>query len=318
MKACPFIFLGGVVNPILASSAAVIHLGTSAGSLDEIEIPGFLASDFFSAGIIDEDALDPSLPNESLLYGRRNMFDLVTKGGKDLSGLSSELYIVVRDAINPGNNGVFRVVGAQGVSSNNSLQTDRLVVVPVLKNGALVDGAIVNVECRSPYTNTEDGPSSSSLSRSSAVIVVGDLASNWNRTGFGWTSANILAEQMILSLSVAYGPSRGATARVADKISRLSVIEPENSLLREAGSALDPLFDNESGVPENEVYFPVDQNPQTWSKLLKRGAYPPFASNKFLSDTRYLIDSYRESELFVDEGSKTIIFRPYQKLATTI
>lgn len=309
-----FFFLGGIANANLASNSAIIHSGTSPDGLDEIEIPGFNFADFATEKYFSPDALSTLLPTELLLYGRKNLFDVISNGGKDISGSSSELFVVVKDTLNSGNTGLYKVVGGgigDYLSTSNASASDRLVISAVSTGGAIVDGATVIAQCRTPYTNTEDGPTSSSLSAASAVIVLGDLSI---RTDY---VSNGINQQMILSLSLAYGPSRGATARVADKISRLAVVDPVTTLLREPPSVLDPAFDNESGVPENEVYFPVDQNPQVWNHLVTKGAYPPVPM-EYWNNLRYLTDSYRESEVFVDEGSKTVIFRPFQKLSMSM
>jgi len=313
----PFLFLGGIANTDLYASNASISLGSSPDGFDEIQYPGLNfnigwaeASTFlYSPGALSTEGI-----TKLLLYGKRNLFDLLSNGGSNLNGDKSELYIVVRDATNAGNNGVYRVIGAGTASYFTNVSAsvnDRLVVQAVHASGTVVNGAVVTAEARTQYTNTQDGPTSSASGASSAVIVLGDLTT---RSDYRTNGIN---DQMVISLSVAYGSSRGGTSRVADKIRTVAVLDPDNSLLREANSALDPLFDNDSGTPEGEVYFPVDQNPQVWNGLQPKGAYPPIPLN-YIKDVRYLTNMYRESEVFVDEGSKTLIFRPFQKVAMSM
>ena len=315
----PFIFLGGVVNNNLLSTSAVIHASSSPQGYDEVSISGLdfdTVGGWYNVEFTDKDTLSTQGITNLVVHGTKNIFNLITNGGKDLSGMSSELFLVITDDLtNPGNCGCFRVIGLGTVmgtyTSVNGSAQDRLVVVPVSTGGAVVDGQTVRVETRSLDTNTQDGPASSSVGAASAVIVLGDLSTRDDYPVGNNTS------RMVLTTSIAYGGSRGGTARVADFLDRFSVVNPPANLLKEAPSALDPVFDNESGVPENEVYFSAN-NPNVWSQTQSMGCYPPFPVNIGDGSGEYGIDKFRESECFVDEGSKTVIFRPFQKKAMSM
>lgn len=316
----PFLFLGGVVNNNLLSTSAILHKGTSPDGYDELEIPGVdfdVAGGWYNTSNTDEQALSTNGILNLVVHKTKNILSLLTQDTTDLSGLKSELYAVLtNDLVNSGNCGAFKVIGlgtvvdtyTELVASNSN----RLVILPVNTGGVTVDGATVRVECRSFYTNTEDGPTSSSTSASSAVIVLGDLSTRSDYPGGNNTS------RMVLNTSVVYGPSRGSTARVADHINRLAVLNPPSNLLRQAPSGIDTQFDNEAGVPDNEVYYKTDQSITTWSQAQSLGMYPPFVDTVEDGSGRFGINAYRDGESFLDKGSKTLVFRPFQKLTMSM
>lgn len=322
----PFLFLGGVVHPDLYSLSATFHKASSPDGFDEIEFtgvdfdvsPAWFKYEMLEGWNTETNPLSTEGITNLLLHGTRNLQDMLTNGGQDLSGASSELFAVVTDNTNPGNNGAWWVIGAgtqtQRYTQYAASASNRLVITAGMATSpaASVDLQTVTVEVRSKYTNTQDGPTSSALGTSSAAIILSDLSLRSD------ISASNLSSRMILSLSVAYGPSRGGTARIANKINRFAVVNPPNTLLRESPSTIDANFESEAAVPDNETYFPTNQNIQTWSELQGLGTYPPIPPQIPSGGGRYLANMYRESELFVDEGSKTLVFRPIQKLQMSL
>ena len=86
------------------------------------------------------------------------------------------------------------------------------------------------------------------------------------------------------------------------------------TVLREAPENIDPDstgFRSRTGVPQDEYYYPVQPVP-TWNRLPSLGGHAPNAPD--YGSGRYNFETRREAELFVDEGSKSVIFRPFQQM----
>jgi len=311
----PFIVLGGVVNTLLSESSAT----TVSGAVDEIQFPGLdfdVAGDWFPATGGVATTSTEGITN-LLLNGTRNLYDLLTAGGRDLSGQSSELYVVLSgDTANAGNAGVFRVIGAgtAGYTTVDASTADALVIEQVgVSTGGIVNGQTVTAKVRSQYMTTEDGPGSGD---SAATIVITDIGGVANGSVNPWNGEATapVTSQAVLDTSILYGPSRGAMARVADRVARLAVVDPTGlPLLREAPEDVDPDpagFRARTGVPEDEHYYTA-QPLQTWNRLPSLGQHAPLAPA--YGEGRIGFDTYRESEAFVDTGSKTLVFRPFRQ-----
>ena len=312
----PFIVLGGTVNPNLIAAVTTVAAGSVPTGLSQVRFAGEdfdLAGNWYPTG--DVTSLSVTGVTETLLHGTRTLYDMLTWGGRDLSGASSELYIVLTgDLVNAANAGVFRVIGAgntAGYTTESGATADALVVERVGVGAAtLVAAAGVSASVRSQYTHTSDGTVGGDPA---AVVVLTDLLGAAGGTTFPWdgllsTPAN---GQAVLDTSIQYGPSRGGTARVADRLSRvaLSVVDSAN-LVREAPTTIDSTFDNEAGVPDGEVYFPLNHI-QTWNRLPSQGQSAPLAVD--YGDGTTMAEYRREAEVFVDAGSKTLMVRPYQQ-----
>lgn len=328
----PFVVLGGVVQTQLRSTVADVQDSASTGTgYAEVRIPGL---DFNASGdwYSTSDKMDPALVAYPLLYGKRTLYDMLTKGGTDLSGQSSELYLVLTgDNANQENCGVFRVIGA---GHTENLYTS---VAGTAANSLVVEGVQVGwsdfaagttsgltAEIRSQYTNTEDGPNASLGNAASVVVVLTDMAGTLGGSGNPWRAASLggnamtfpTANQVILDTAVVYGPGRGAMPRVPDAIDRFAVVNPVASdyLLRRGRGVLDPT----APVPSNEVFYPA-QNIQVWSGLSDGGLSAPQVQDLPNGNGRGgLIDQLREGELFADPGSKTLVIRPYRKVNLTM
>jgi hypothetical protein len=318
----PFIVLGGVVNSALRIEAGVDTLASSSvpSGLSVVRFPGVdfdTAGNWYATG--DLAGLDTDGITNLLLHGARNLFDMLTNGGNDRTGASSELYLVLTgDTSNAPNSGVFRVIGAGtvGYTTESGLAATDLVVERVgLDSGGAASGVVtttgITAEVRSQYTHTEDG--SVAADGAAAVLVMTDLNGVGAGTEFPWSGLLTLpaTSEAVLDTTVLYGPSRGGTARVANHIDRVAMVGVDSAeLVREAPTGLDPDFDDEAGVPEGELYFPT-QHVQTWNRLPSLGLSGPWAPGYGAGS--YLADQRREAEVFVDAGSKTLMLRPYRR-----
>jgi len=315
----PYIVLGGVVNSTLRStSATTVAAGSTPSGLDQVRFPGVDFDTGWAPTAIDTTSTD-GITN-LLLHGSRNLWDMLTRGGKDLSGRTSELYVVLSgDNANSNNCGVFKVLGAG--TTNYTMETaatpDALVVqrVGYIDGGptGLTGAATVTAEVRSQYTHTLDGNTAGA--GSSACIVLTDLSGQSSPTIPPWQLSQPVGGDAILDTSVLYGPSRGGLARVADSIDEVGLVQTSANLVRNSPTTVDTTFSAEAGVPDGEYYFPT-QFVQTWNHLPSLGLSAPYAPE--YGDSRYMVDQRRESEVFVDNGSKTLVVRPFQQTTTSM
>jgi hypothetical protein len=251
---------------------------------------------------------------------------MLTAGGTDLSGKSSELYLVLYgDTTNPTvTNGAFRVIGAGtvGYTTENAGAADQVVVEFIREVAGptqfVIDTPNLTAELRSQYTHTEDddgrvaGPSA-------VTIVLTDLAGTAGSTTNPWNGefSLPLVSDLIVNTSLVYSPSRGGTARVADEIHRFAVVNPStDAFVRVAPSTYDPSFSFSAAVPSNEAYFPP-QPIQTWNRLSSLGLSAPSAPS-YGGNRVVFTEQDRDSELFVDAGSKSVFFRPLVKREMTL
>ena len=314
----PFMVLGGVVNTDLAGSATTVV--KVAPIPDEIT---FATVNFDTAGQWSALASDPRVMSTTgiaklLLHGSRNLYDMLTNKGRDLTGASSELYIVLTGGTT--DIGVFRVVGAGtiGYTTKNASTANGVVLEPVGPASTITAGQTVTAEIRSQYMNTEDGPGTANAA---ACIVITDLAATLGGNTNPWNTLSVgtIQGDMVLDTSILYGPGRGGMARLADTLSRFAVVNPAGAtLLREApenkdSNSLD--IRTRTGAPEDEYYF--DPQPlMAWNRLPSLGLHAPFASD--YGAGRYNFEIRRDSELLVDRGSKTVVFRPFQQVLMSL
>ncbi len=310
----PYAVLGGVVNTDLASASATT-------SANEVAIPGV---DFDLAGQWASDAANPQVLSTTgisnlLLHGERNLFDMLTAGGRDLTGNNSELFLVLS-----GNNtdfGLFRVVGAGtiGYTSQNASASGGLKVVPIGPASSMAGGQTVTAEVRSFHMNTEDNPGST---YAAACIVLTDVGATQGGSTNPWNglSSSSMGGDMVVDTSILYGPSRGGMARLADSLSRFALVNPAGvDLISEAPENKDQEdsldIRNRTGA-ESDEYFYSPQPLMSWNRLPSLGLHSPFAPS--YGEGRYNFETLRESELFVDRGSKTVVFRPFQQVLMSL
>jgi hypothetical protein len=300
-----------------------------------------LAGDYFQKDTEGNFLNDPSQIANPLLYDRRTLFGMLTDNGRDITGASSEVYIVVYgDPAAMDNNGCFKVLGAGAAPGSPTFgagytthygQTATTVVVDPLSadfTGFVDTSNTVTVEFRSQETNVEDG--SGFVSGDSALAIVmtdigGLLDHPWNATTLDNLALPIdptvervaVESKAVLGSGLMYNPGRGGTARVPDDIMRVSRRAGSSATyLRQAPGALDPTFPGVSGMPEDEAFYDP-MHVQTWNRLSSRGWHAPLAPS-YGGQVIGFTEQDRDGELFVDKGSKTVIFRPFRSRSMTL
>lgn len=321
----PFIFLGGVLNSASQVSAVELFYNSPSAGEYEIRLPGL---DFDTdgawysktAGVFDNDASEVT---QSVLRGQRTLYSMLTQDGRDSTGNSSEVYLVVwGDDTNQFNNGVFKVIGAgatAGYTDKAASAADRVRVTPLRPTGAAAGftatGATLTGELRSQYTNSDDG-SGFTAGLAAACVVITDIEGTqggttnpWNATTLGSMAiSEPVASKMVLNTTLQYHPGRGGMARVPDNLWRVSVVAGGSEYVRNAPSSVDTTFPAASGVPDDEIFFePVHIS--VWNRLRGLGLSGPDAPDYGGQIVAYR-EQDREAECFVDKGSKTLLFRP--------
>lgn len=331
----PFLVLGGLLEPTLKmsvnSETDIDVLGTEI----DVGVDFDLAGAFYSKDSNSRFEDDPTAITNPLMSGRRTLYGMLTAGGKDRSGASSELYIVMwGDTNSLQNNGAFRVIGAglSGYTYNDASSATSIVVEPVVEGvSALLQagggqGLPLNVEFRSQFTNSEDGSGSSS-GNASLVLVLTDLlgaaggASNpWNPTDLdNFALVNGIKSKLEINTTLMYHPGRGGMARVPDDVWRVSLMDAGPTYLRQAKSAIDLTWSSASGYPSGEVIFdPV--HPSLWNRVrglgLTESSYPK--APNFGGDMVSFSEIDRDHEVFLDKNSKTLVLRPFQDKSMTL
>lgn len=320
----PFIFLGDVLHPTLKVTRAVgtggdFYNNSSPNNLCEIDI-----------GIDFDDVswADPNNPTNKLLNGSRSLYDMVTDSGRDKTGNSSEVYLIVYgDKTFFQNNGAFKVVGFGTQDWGNPASAATRIVVEFLTEN------VTSFDLSNPNTNdvtlefrsqhcTNKGGSGLTLATSAATITFTGLANNaWGSVSqtlvnTGSTGRQGYGSSLVLNLSLMYNAGRGAMARVADKLLRFAVVDGGTEYLRQAPSSLDINFPPEAGVPDNEIFFDTSHI-QVWNRLGSLGKHAPSAPS-YGGKVLAFSEQDREAEVFFDNGSKTVIFRPFLNRAMTL
>ena len=343
----PFIVLGGILNDALKVTVPNANLTTPYYLEIDMGINFDTPNAWFtgSAGEMDVDPT-PTLSNP-LFHGLKTLYGMLTDGGRDSTGASSEVYVVVYgDKDSKDNNGAFRVIGAgtaaSGYTSIHAHSATSIVVQPlsveVGGGGWDATANTVTVEFRSQYTHAED-TSSYDTKWADVAIVMTDLCGQnptidtpWLRNALGAGSGDgydlslpraggsgtypIVAAKMVLSTTLQYHPGHGATARVPDQIvhfARTKSSPSDGRYLRQCPATLDPSF---PPGPSDEIVWPTN-HVQLWNRLPALGLHAPIAPNYGGNVVGYT-EQDREHELFVDPGSKTIIFRPFRSRDMTL
>ena len=313
----PFIVLGGVLNP------GLFFTGVVASSTNLVPISGIRAE--VNIATIDWDTYTET----SILLGRdkETLRDYLTNNGQDFTGNSSRLYLVIYgDTVTPDNNGAFKVIGAgtagaQGgnpFTQNVSSNANHLVVSALSGDYSSFGddpGQTVTIEFRSQEINAEDDSGSDTTPHGLAVVFT-DLVG----TGLPWGSVTNplqnstgklvpIASKAVLTMDLLWSPSHGASPRVPDDLNRFGVMNPPAVFVRSPVSVMDPVFVADTSYPSGDVLYPTTQI-QLWNRLPSEGVVTPYASD-YGGDVVGLTEQDREAELFVDLGSKTVLFRPF-------
>ncbi len=338
------------VNVSNLSSAADIH-GTTRYYLD-LTAAGY---DFDAAGTwndADEGVFsnDVSQVSMQLLREERTLYGMLTDEGRDRTGASSEVYLMTfGDPTGRNNNGAFRVIGAGTVAvgagtvkgqytSHFGTAVGMLVLEPLSGDfstwSAPSSGNTITVDFRSQYHNADD--TSSYVGRiADYAIVLTDIAGELDE-GLPWDTANYVLgaatlplaqsggfyyapSKMVLSTTLMYHPGRSAPTRVPDDFVRFAmrggVTLTLGSYLRRAAGTIDTTF-VAAGTADDEVYWPMT-HVSTWNRLSGLGWHAPLAPS-YGGEVIGFTEQDRESECFVDRGSKTLLFRPFRNRDMTL
>lgn len=268
-----------------------------------------------------------------------DLLDRITDNGRDLSGNSSTLYVMVYgDPVNQVNNGIFKVVK----------------VAP--RNGGSGSALAGTAEVWGYYQDTQSPPTPWAPDNFSAVYpnwiilkpidninldyegagadprtpVVGktltldfrvqDLSEEDTEIAIAITDADRVQQGRLrtsspfqISLSVMYPPSVGGTANVADNIHKLG-LTPTNkdNYLRNVKSDLDTVNATALPIPIGEIDLPTKNHLSLWNRLPSSNL--PAGWNTLSLGGRIINEEAdREAESFKDEGSKTLVLRPFQR-----
>lgn len=328
----PFIVLGDILHTtfqftgITANSTNFINPLTPDGNY-QINIPGQNWDTFLSSTPLGPDG--------------KSLRDYLTNDGQDYSGESSRAYLVVYgDYSSRDNNGAFKIVGAGTINAQSdnpytskvATSTSGLVVVPLSADFDTFFNSTrtVTMEIRSQEITAE--ADSGKLNPAGVAVVLTDLA---GFNGFPhipgnqplpWASTTPplwddgtrlvpIASKAVVTADVMWYPNRGSSQRVPGNIYRFSCLDSDATLVRTVVSAVDPNFVTEAGFPSGERHYEATQV-QLWNRLPSKGLYPvgevanpipgQWGGNIVGSS-----EQDRETELFIDLGSKTAFFRPF-------
>ena len=369
----PFVTLGDVLNNTmvvngLAASSALDSSRYANEGIVEIDVGiNFDTPNLYwtydSKGNY-EVIVSPSLANP-LLNGERTLFDLLTAGGTQRTGVTSDVILVLTGDSAAGsrpNNGAFLVVGAgttvgksaatSGDISANFTQFDassstRVVCIPLnadFPSGGFntTTGGSLNGQFRSQVSTVEGG--TGTAGQSAMCVVLTDIGGKnrhpWNRVTLGSTQSvpyfNFSADystyagyaaikaKAVLSMALQYSPSRGAQTHVPDVLTRFALRAPTADYLRQPRSADDSTFPTLTGAPADSGFNPASI--QLWNRLPAHGwdagaVNPNTGLATGISYGGLVVantEQDRENELFVDLGSKTVIFRPFRERNMTL
>jgi hypothetical protein len=349
----PFIVLGGLLNAALrVANLTTADLNNIVGPPAQFEIDLGISFDalgaYYSLDTNSEFQTDPSLITAPLLRAERTLFDMLTAYGKDRTGNSSEVYVILYgDDTEEQNNGAFKVVGAGtvGYTNQDAANATSLVVEALSADWnsgtGFVDssgaGKTVTVELRSQIHNSEDTSNFAGRIADVAIVLTdigGATTHPWSLANLGNGSAYDLtlptdaglarvatASKLALNLTLMYHPGRAAMARVPDEVTRVAVrggaaATNSGTYLQQNKTQIDVTFSASSGVPTDETHYdPV--HVQTWNRLPSRGWHAPDAPN-YGGNIVGFTESDRENQAFYDKGSKTLIFRPFRDREMTL
>ncbi len=341
----PFIVLGGLVNTAfqVAGIDPTLHLADNNSNPaiplgeGEIVLSGLdfdTAGDWYSLNTAGAIADDPTVLTNPVMRGQRTLYDLLTAGGRDMTGSSSELYLVMYgDDQTEVNNGAFQVIGAGTVGyTTSSASAANTIRVRFLSQGVtafdLTSTGTLTAEGRSMEHNAEDGNGATSGPAAMAIVLT-DITAQEGGASNPWNQANINSASLpgrtleapfnfkaLLNTTLFYHGGRGATARVADRIHSVKMMNPPANILQQSPSVLDTDFAAASGAASAEVEF-TQAHIQLWNRLPSKGLdaphAPAYGGNVVLNS-----EVTRETEALMDRGSKTLMFRPFQRLSMTM
>lgn len=295
-----------------------------------------------------------TIPEQGYLLGSGNhtLRDLLTDFGRDPSGLSSHLYLVVYgDNGSRDNNGAFKIVGAGTRNAQDNIpftdyhgsDSSSLVVRPLSAdfvefvntgNSVTLEIRSQEITCLSEVTGaspasvcvvlTDLKGSNGGFSSGDALPLPWSSVTNPLREDSGTSKIYPIASKAVLSLTVLWPPGHGGVRKVPTRILRAGLRSGDPSFLRPVLSSVDPPFTSAMSYPVGDRVWDSTPHVQLWNRLPSLGL-----NQNGWSDTLPVASSWggnavggsesdRESEIFVDPGSKTVIFRPFSVRRITL
>ena len=300
---------------------------------------------------------DPKAITNPLNHGMRTLYGMLTANGMDIVGGASEVYVTIYgDNTKRANNGVFKVigVGTAGYTTRMLDPTDlngltatatKIRVVPLFPPESDWIGfnnttqKTVTVEFRAQLHNSYDD-SMHSQNVSDVVIGLTDIGGLKEEATYPWRASILgrgtgdydlsmpyvplqapvaaIPEKMLIGMTLLYHPGRGGMSRIPDEVERFALVGGETTTtigayLRQNRKSVDPQF---PPMPASECYFDPN-HVQVWNRLSSLGVFAPFAEY-YGGEVVGANEVTREHELFIDRGSKTVIFRPFRDRMMTI
>ena len=308
----PFIVLGETLKQFPSLEADTTKNGTGAIRNLKSKFLNNIGKTSKYWAIKTSDNLDDELSTPRL-YGTTTLSDLITNNQTDFSGLHSKAYAVLfgdkDEQIT--NNGVFKVIG---MGSNATIISDLIFSVDDTDWNISTDylGSESNWIYLKRVGNSDNDFISESVHNLILDIRTQNLDSRDDECMIAFTNTDNtihpslppVAERnspILISTTLQYPPARGGTVRVLDNVHTIGLRDFNLSYLRNAPTTLDSNATTEIPMANGEVYLPVNNHIESWSKL-------------DLSDEEEISNSQikKEAEVFADTGSKTFVIRPYQ------
>ena len=332
----PFIALGGLLNETLKFTIPAGDLNNGAGQFEiDLGLNFDTAGGFFSLDANGQFENNPAAVTTALLRNSRTLYGMLTDDGRDRTGASSEVYLVIYgDDTDRNNNGAFKVVGAGTVGyTRQTAGVPTVVVVEPLSADFTAfqpgTGKTLTVEVRSHYHNSDD-VSDYATRYADLAIVLTDIAgltqhpwfsdNLWDHGSYDLRIPDAVQSKMLISLTLQYHPGRSGMARIPDDINRFAmrggVTDTIGAYLQQSGAVRDTSFPAVSGMPSNEAFWDFT-HVQIWNRLPALGLHAPYAPS-YGGNIVGRSEQDREKQLFVDKGSKTFIFRPFRDRRMTL
>ncbi|MDB4278212.1 baseplate J/gp47 family protein [Deltaproteobacteria bacterium] len=315
----PFIFLGGILNTSSQVGGAEVYNDSPSVGEFEVRLPGlnFDQPGAWFSKSVGQFVNDPTVISNPVLREQRTLYDMITAGGTDRTGASSEVYLLLfGDDADASNNGAFKVIGAgasAGYTNEPASASDRVRVVPLTTGNVFVSpgAAALTGELRSQFTNAEDGTGFASSVAAAAVCITEPNIDRWTALAMPQDS------KMALNLTLQYHPGRSGMARVPGDIWRVAAVNAGGEYLRQSPASVDGTFPGLAGTPDNETNFPPT-HVQTWNRLEGRGQVAPNLLTTAGGKVVLSSEQDRDTECFFDSGSKTLVYRPFQSHLMTM
>ena len=316
----PFICLGGLLDASLKFTGIAADLVEANGALTTAKLTNH--PDISGVLLIDLGVqLSATL---SVAHGSTTLSDLLTANGTDLTGSSSSLYAVVYgDTAQHINNGAFRVVGLPldnadlgGLPDNLPGVTKWACLVPLNPdcgtNWVQSDaGMTLTVEFRTQKMDARDGSTGYNGNQDDMCIVLTDLTA--------LNVAKTTNSQLVVNTTVLWNAGHSAMVHLPVDIHSVSIRNNESGYVRNNKLTLDATA---SSIIPDEIIYPASTSTQLWNRLSSLG-YNTNNTNlpsvvSFGGNIIGGADIDRESEVFSDLGSKTLVIRPFKSKFITM